>query len=269
MTRARVTAVGALLSLAVAAAVFAQTQMQAGSFFQITTVTVKASGALDYEEYLKKSAAAREKLAIQTPSRVSVYSVRMGGTGYTYQIVSPFEKWADVDSWMPPQEILTKAYGELEATKIVKLGRSAVESQRSEVFRSQPQLSTNPNAMTPPFPFASIARVEIDPAMGQAYQMALSKIKTATEKAGNFPPAIRFTAVHGTTPTYMTATPFRKFAERDTTTNLPEALEKEFGEAEARWVLDTLAKANRHRESYVIAYRPELSWMRKSSTTNP
>jgi hypothetical protein len=183
--------------------------------------------------------------------------------------VSPFEKWADVDSWMPPQEILTKAYGELEATKIVKLGRSAVESQRSEVFRSQPQLSTNPNAMTPPFPFASIARVEIDPAMGQAYQMALSKIKTATEKAGNFPPAIRFTAVHGTTPTYMTATPFRKFAERDTTTNLPEALEKEFGEAEARWVLDTLAKANRHRESYVIAYRPELSWMRKSSTTNP
>lgn len=68
MTRARITAVGALLSLAVAAAVFAQTQTQAGSFFQITTVTVKASGALDYEEYLKKSAAAREKLAIQTPS---------------------------------------------------------------------------------------------------------------------------------------------------------------------------------------------------------
>ena len=99
--------------------------------------------------------------------------------------------------------------------------------------------------------------------------MALAKIKTASEKAGNFPPAIRFIAVHGTTPTYMTATPFRKFAERDTTTNLPEALEKAFPEAEARWVRDTLTKAYRHRESYVIAYRPELSWMRKSSTTNP
>ena len=72
-------------------------------FFQITTITVKASGALDYQECLKKSAAAREKAAIQTPSRVSVYSVRMGGTGFTYQIVTPFDKWADVDSWMPPQ----------------------------------------------------------------------------------------------------------------------------------------------------------------------
>lgn len=265
--RSRVAAAGALLSLALVATVHAQAP--AGSFIQVTTVTVKASGALDYEEYLKKVAAAREKLGTQTPSRVSVYSVRMGGTGFTYQIVSPFEKWADVDSWMLPQEILTKAYGEPEATRLLKLGRGAVESQRNEVFRSQPQLSTNPNAMAPPYPFATIARVEIDPAMGQAYQMALSKLKIAAEKAGNFPTAVRFTAVHGTTPTYMTATPFRKFAERDTTTNLPEALEKAFGESEARWVLDTLSQANRHRESYVIAYRPELSWMRKTPTTNP
>ena len=187
MTRSRVTAVGALLSLAVAAAVFAQTQTQAGSFFQITTVTVKASGALDYEEYLKKAAAAREKAAIQTPSRVSVYSVRMGGTGFTYQIVSPFDKWADVDSWMPPQEIMTKAYGELEATKLLKLGRSAVESQRSEVFRSQPQLSTNPNAMTPPFPFASIARVEINPAMGAGVRDGPGENQDGGRKGGQLP----------------------------------------------------------------------------------
>jgi hypothetical protein len=67
----------------------------------------------------------------------------------------------------------------------------------------------------------------------------------------------------------MTATPFRKFADRDTTANLPEALEKAFDDNEARWVLETLSKATRHRESYVIAHRPELSWMRKSTTTNP
>jgi hypothetical protein len=203
------------------------------------------------------------------PPRVSVYGIRMGGTGFTYNIVSPFEKWADVDSWMVPQEILTKAYGEPEAVRLLKLGRGAIESQRTEVLRSQPQLSTNPNAATPPFPFASIARVEIDPAMGQAYQIALAKIKVATEKAGNFPPANRYVAVHGTTPTYLTATPFRKFADRDVTANLRAALEKEFGDNEARWVLDTLSRSTRHRESYVIALRPELSWARKATTTNP
>ena len=164
---------------------------------------------------------------------------------------------------------MTKAYGELEATKIVKLGRSAVESQRSEVFRSQPQLSTNPNAMTPPFPFASIARVEINPAIGAGLRDGPVENQDSVRKGGQLPardPLYR-RAWHDADLHDGHAVSQVRGAGHDR--EYARGARKAFGETEARWVRDTLTKAYRHRESYVIAYRPELSWMRKSSTTNP
>lgn len=64
------------------------------------------------------------------------------------------------------------------------------------------------------------------------------------------------------------AQPFNNFSEREGGPNLGDALGKLFGDNETRWVFDTLAKATKHRESSVVAYRPELSWMRKATTSS-
>lgn len=119
-----------------------------------------------------------------------------------------------------------------------------------------------------PFPFAILTRLEIDPTMTEAYQLAVSKIKAATEKAGNFPPVLYSLTVHGTTPTYISARPFSKFAERDDGPSVPQAVEKMFGANESRSVFETINRATRRRESSVIAFREDLSWARKVTTTN-
>lgn len=212
--------------------------------------------------------AARDNVGLQVPTRVTVFSVRMGGPAYTYLIVTPFEKWGDVDGWASNPQVLTKAYGEVESTKLMATVRSSVEANRSEVYRIAPELSTNLKVLSPPAAFAVVTRTEVEPGMGQAYQMAVSKLKAGPEKSGNFPTVVRYVAVHGTTPTYASAQPFNKFSEREGGPNLGEALEKMFGDNETRWVFDTIAKATKHRESYIVAYRPELSWMRKATTSS-
>jgi hypothetical protein len=265
MQRLPTIAIGVVLSLVVATAARSQT---APAFTQIVTTTVKASAVSDYEEYLKKVAAARDKIALRAPARSTVYTYRMGGPSFTYLIVSPFVNWAEVDSWVPPAEILTKAYGEAEAGKILKMMRSAVESQKIEVLRVSPDLSRNLAAAPPPYRFAVLNRVELHPGMGQSYNMALSKIKAATEKGGSFPPQLVSTIVHGATPTYVQVTPFTKWADRDAVPNFNEALDKMYGENERRAIMETTGKATKSRESFVIMQRTDLSWTRKSPTTN-
>lgn len=256
--------VGVVLSFAIASAAWSQT---VPGFTQFVTTTVRASGASDYEDYLKKLAAARDKLGLAAPSRVTVYTYRMGGPLFTYLVVSPFGNWAEIDSWTTPGDILTKAYGEIEAGKIVRAMRGAIESQKIEVYRVAADLSRSLAAAPPPYPFAVLNRIELYQGTGQSYTLALSKIKAAVEKAGNFPPQLVAVMVHGETPTYLQATPFTKWAERDTTANLAQALEKLYGQNEARMIQESIAKATKHRESYVIAQRADLSWMRKSTTS--
>jgi hypothetical protein len=265
MQRLPTIAIGVVLSLVVATAAWSQTPP---GLTQIVTTTVKASAVGDYEDYLKKVAAARDKIGLRAPARSTVYTYRMGGPSFTYLIVSPFANWAEIDSWTPPAEILTKAYGEAEGGKILKMMRSAVESQKIEVLRVSSDLSRNLASAPPPYRFAVLNRVELLPGMGQSYNAALSKIKAATEKSGGFPPQLVATIVHGETPTYIQVTPFTKWADRDAAPNFNEAMDKMYGESERRAIMETLGKATKNRESFVIAQRTDLSWTRKSPSTN-
>jgi hypothetical protein len=269
MQRLPAIALGVLLSLVVGTAAQTQTPTQpSAGFTQIVTTTVKGSAVADYEDYLKKLAAARDKIGLRAPARSTVYTYRMGGPAFTYLVVSPFANWAEIDSWTPPAEVLTKAYGELEGGKIVKMMRSAVESQTIEVLRVNLDLSRNLAAAPPPYTFAVLNRIEIEPGMGPTYNMAMSKIKAATEKAGNFPPQLVATVIHGVTPTYIQVTPFTKWADRDATTNITEALDKMYGENERRAIMETPGKLTKSRQSFVIMQRADLSWTRKSPTTD-
>jgi hypothetical protein len=266
MQRLPTIALGVALSLVLGTAVWSQTSST--GLTQMVTTTVKASAVGDYEDYLKKLAAARDKIGLRAPARSTVYTYRMGGPSFTYLIVSPFANWAEIDSWVPPGEVLTKAYGELEGGKVIKMMRAAVESQTIEVMRVSPELSRNLAAAPPPYAFAVLNRIELQPGTGQSYNMALTKIKAATEKAGNFPPQLVATIVHGATPTYIQVTPFTKWADRDATTNITEALDKMYGENERRAILETPGKLTKSRQSFVIMQRADLSWTRKSPTTN-
>ena len=71
----------------------AQGQNKPAQFLQIQVTTVKATAVTDYEDFLKKLNAARDK----TPGAPAAltYGVNLGGPAFTYYVLTPFEKFAD------------------------------------------------------------------------------------------------------------------------------------------------------------------------------
>lgn len=226
-------------------------------FLQVLTVTVKPEAVTDYEDYVKKVVAS----AAKTPGfpRVVTYQVTMGGPSYTYNFVLPFNKWADLDGWTPLSRALATFYGEAEAARIGRAGRSAVVHSESIVHRLLRDLSTKPRSFDPPAPFVFVVRTEVDPAMQRSYEEYLSKLKTAQEQSPDSPTAIRRVSALGPALTYSTAQFFTKHADRDAWTPPGDALRKAHGEAEGRRLLEEGARAVRRREIYVLAFRPDLS----------
>jgi hypothetical protein len=237
-----------------------ETQSQPGQpaeFIQVITTTVKSNAVADYEDFVKKIVAGANKIG--APQRWSTSQVSVGGSGFTYTVVLPFSKWAEVDGWNAVPDILLKAYGEAERARIQKSGRAAIERTETSVYRLLPDLSTRPKIFNPPTAFVHLFVTEVEPAMVPAWEKFLGQIKAAQEKSPQAPTAVRRVAVLGASNTYVTAVPFNKFAERDSWPTNMALLRDAYGETEARSIDETRLRATRSARQLVLMYRPDLS----------
>lgn len=233
-------------------------QSQPSEFLYMTTVTVKPSAVGEYEDYVKKIIAGANKIG--AAEIILGFNLTLGGPGNTYVFALPFNKWGEVDGWIGPTQILVKAYGEVEAAKIMKAGRTAVEKSESSAYRLQADLSTKLRAFDPSLhSLINYVRTEVEPEMASAYELYLAKLKAAQEQAPNAPTSIRRVSVHGTSSVYVSAQLYSKNSERDNWPNPGELLRKTYGEAEGHHLIETSARCIRNREIWVLAYRPDLS----------
>lgn len=243
----------------------AEAQTQAPSdlpqFLQVITVKVKPANLADYEDYVKKVVAAAVKIG--APQRIVLYQAVMGAPLGTYMASTPFSKWDEVDTWPSIPVMLNKAYGDLEGTKILKAGRAAIDSAETDVYSTLTDLSTNPRTYDPPTAFVSVTRTELNPDMAPTYNLMLGKIKKAEEGTPNAPTVIRRTMIEG--PAYVTIASryFNKFAERSVAVpSQADVLRKAYGDEEARQMNETTRRATARRETWVLAYRADLSKLR-------
>ena len=238
--------------------VVAQAQSKPPQYLQVITLTVKPGAVADYEEYRKKFNAAQAKTAGAAPS--VTYAVTYGGPGFTYMTAVPFEKFADREGLPSNADVLTKAYGQAEANRILKSFREAIVQQRTEVFTYQPNSSLNPKGFDPPSAFISLARAELNPGMGADYAMYLTKLKIAQEKAKDPRTIIRRTSAYGTAGVWHNATLYTKLSERDATLPpLGDIVRQAFGENEANQLLDINRRAVRTTQLWLLTYRADLS----------
>lgn len=245
------------LSLLPALAPPSAAQAPPTEFLQVVTVNVKPEAIADYEDYVKKIVAATGKTT--GSPRVVGYQVVLGGPGATYFFVLPFNKWAEIDGWSSIPRILTAAYGEAEAARILQAGRAATARSESAVYRLLPDLSTRPRTFDPPRAYALLVRTEVEPAMQRAYEEYLAKLRAAQEQTPESPTAIRRVSVLGPAVTYVTAQFFSKHAERDAWPSAGDVLRKAHGEAEGRRITEESLRAVRRRDIFVMAHRPDLS----------
>src|SRR5438067_7522191 len=152
--------IAAVVLVVLAWSLVAQTQAQnkPSQFLQLTITTVRPSGINDYEEFVKKLNAARDK----TPGspRVLVYAVNLGGPAFTFYTITEWEKWADREKFPNGGQMLTKVYGQAEAAQLQKMQRDAIVQQRSEVFAYDANASLNPRMVDPPAAFINLQRNE-------------------------------------------------------------------------------------------------------------
>lgn len=230
---------------------------QPARFLQVITLTVRPTGVADQEEYIKKIVAAANKIG--APQRWTVYGVGMGGPGYTYSVALPFDNWTEVDGWSTIPQMLSKAYGEAEAARMIKVARASVERTETAVYRLLPDLSTRPRMFDPPAAFIQLFVTDVEPEMVPTWESFLARQKAAQEKAPQAPTAIRRVAVLGASNRYVTALPFNKYAERDSWPSALDVLRQAYGETEARSLTETRLRSTREARILVLAYRPDLS----------
>jgi len=253
-------AVVAVVLVVLAWTLVAQTQAQnkPAQFLQVTITTVRPSAINDYEEFVKKLNAARDKTS--GSPRVAVYAVNLGGPAFTFYTMTEWEKWADREKFPNGGQMLTKVYGEAEAARLQKLQRDAIVTQRTEVYAYDANSSLNPRYVDPPTAFINLQRTELQPEMAGAYVAALAKLKNAEEKAGDKRTIIRRNEIQGGAFVRYQAVLINKLSDRDVQNpNAGDSLRKIYGNAEATQVQETLNKAIRNRTQVFLAYRGDLS----------
>ena len=243
------------LGLVVALATSAAAQPK--EFVQVLTVHTKPDTAVDYEAFVKKVLAAGDKIG-QT-DRVLTFQVTAGGPGYTYMIASYFDKWAETDAVPSTPEILTKALGEVEGARQLRIGRTAIASVQTDVYRLVPNLSTKPKAFDPPPAYLQVIRNYVKPGKVREWEHLVSRYKAASEQVAEAPSAIRRVSVEGEMNVYITSSPFAKAAERDAWPSFVDVLKKAYGEEEARSMNDERGACIERSEAYILKYRPDLS----------
>jgi hypothetical protein len=249
------------LTCALAAAGSAQAQSQPKQYVQLLTIHARPEGALDYEAFAKKVMAAADKVGQN--QRVLIYQVTSGGPGYTYMVLSYFDKWSETDDLLSPPELLMKALGEVEGAKALRVGRTSIESTETVVYRLLPDLSTKPKAYDPPPAYLQVIRNEVKPEMVRQWERVIARYKAASEQMPEAPTAIRRVSVEGPANVYVTSSPYTKAAERDAWPSFMDILKKAYGDEEARNLDVSRAECVKHTDAFIMKFRPDLSRLGK------
>jgi len=258
MRLARALAVAVVLVLVLGVVTQAQQQNKPAQFLQLTITTVRPSGVNDYEEFIKKANAARDKTA-GSPAQ-TVYVANLGGSPFTYYTFTQWEKWADREKFPNFGQMMTKVYGQAEAVRLQKAQREAIVNLRTEVFALDMNASLNPRVFDPPAAFINLQRTELQPQLAAAFASALAKLKNAEEKAGDKRAIIRRNSIQGEAFVRYQAVQMMKLSDRDIQNpNAGDMMRKLYGDAETAQIQDTLNRAIKTRQQIFLGYRGDLS----------
>jgi len=235
-------------------------------FQQLVEIQVKPGHEVAFETYMKRLVEASDKTGSATIW--STFSVAVGKTGSTYRVGLPFQKWGDRDAWLGVREVLVKAFGEQEGTKIYSEGSANIATSSSRIWEVIEEGTANPQTGTASSLFYEVTIRYVKPEMVAEYQGLLRRFKSAYENDERKPSVTRWILRfgEGQGSTFRRTQPFDSWGERDGW-NPGEAITKQFG-PDAPLLFERLSAAVWKTEHFVSAYRADLSHTSSSSTSN-
>ena len=251
-----------VVSLATASTVFAQSRYQQMVQIQVAPVHQPA-----FENYVMKVKEAADK----TESRLNwtTFYVPVGKPEATYRIGLSFDTWAERDQWGTVSAMLTEAFGEQEAAQILRAGRVGIVNQISRIWERLPDGSSNPRTGGQPANFYQVMIRQVDGEMVPEFRSLQRKWKEAYEAVADGPTVGRsiLRVGPGSGATFRRAEAFDTWGERDAWTGRTLTLDH-FGAAEQQLIAETRRRAVESTESFVSAFRPDLSRTAASPTSD-
>ncbi len=139
-TGLRVLAIGAAVTLLTPA--IAQSQEDGPApLAQVVTIILKPGGQAVYEAFAQRLAEAAKK--VESPIKWGASQAIIGPAAPTYFAVIPLQSWGQIDGWQgfTIPEILIKAYGEEEATRLLQSVSAVTVSTQSMIIGIRPDLA--------------------------------------------------------------------------------------------------------------------------------
>ncbi len=254
-----------VMSLAIASTSFAQP----ARFQQMVQIQVAPVHQPAFENYVMKVKEAADKT--ESSLNWTTLYVPVGKPEATYRIGLSFDTWAERDQWGTVSAMLTEAFGEDEAAQILRAGRVGIVSQMSRIWERLPDGSSNPRTGGQPANFYQVAIRHVDREMVPEFRSLQRKWKASYEAASNGPSVGRsiLRVGPGSGATFRRAEAFDTWAERDAWSGRNPALMTEhLGEAEQQLMGATQRRVLEDVETFVSAYRPDLSRLASSPTSD-
>jgi hypothetical protein len=211
-----------------------------------------------WENFVKKLAEAAEKN--NATQSWMAFQMVLGGEADTYYIALPFEKWEDMDGWKQVPQMLSEAYGQEEAMKLLQSVAPAA-TFKLETYGLLEDFSTHFDATKYASKYYRIIRTEVKPSMNSTYRSLLSRGSAVEKGSADAPMTIRRSNILGESFRYMASTPFSNWSDLDDMENLGNLINESMGDAVADNFFETLRKCISKRDMFVLMLRPDMSRM--------
>jgi len=252
-----------VVSLAIASTSFAQLPR----FQEVFEIQVAPVHQKSFETMAMKIKEAADEVG--SPMSWTLVQVATGKPSLTYRVVLGFDEWAERDQWGLVEGVLTEAFGEEEAARIHRDGQLGIVSETSRIWELLDDGSSN---LDPNAPIANFYQVQIRHVARERvpeYREVQRQWKAAYETASDGPIVARWILRYGENPgaTFRRTQPFDTWAELDSPRG-PDILIEQFGEEGRRLQLESVGRMYEKTETFVSAYRPDLSRAATSPTSD-
>ena len=257
-----------LLAVVVCLAATSGVHAQSPRWQQMIEIQVAPVHQPAFEDYILKIKEAAEKT--ESPVSWTTFQVVAGRADASYDVGLNYNTWAERDQWSSVPEMLTKAFGEQEAAQILRAGRVGIVSQRSLIWERLPDASSNPRpAGSGPANFYAVTIRHVKRDGVPEYREIQRTWKSAYEAVANGPSVgrsiLRFG--EGSNATFRRGTPFDRWGDYDASREL-EVLAEQLGEEGSRLTLEARDRLCTDMDSFIAAYRPDLSRPAVSPTSD-